>query len=51
MTHAPAPDEANRTATYASRPPMPSIAASALMESRMFLALTRRAIAGFLTRG
>ena len=36
--------------TFASRPPMPSIAASALLESRMFIARTRRTVADWLTR-
>ena len=36
--------------TFASRPPMPSIAASALLESRMFLARTRRTVADWLIR-
>jgi hypothetical protein len=35
---------------FASRPPMPSIAASALLESRMFLARTRRTVADWLMR-
>jgi hypothetical protein len=36
-------------AALASRPPMPSIAASALLESRMLIARTRRTVAGWLT--
>jgi hypothetical protein len=33
-----------------SRPPMPSIMASALLESRLLLELTRRTLAGRLAR-
>ena len=36
-------------ALLASRPPMPSIAASALLESRMFIERTRRTVADWLT--
>jgi hypothetical protein len=36
-------------AVLALRPPMPSIAASALLESRMLMARTRRAVAAWLT--
>ncbi len=39
-----APDE------LATRPPMPSIAASALLESRRLIARTRRTVADWLTR-
>jgi hypothetical protein len=35
---------------FASRPPLPSIAASALLESRMLLARTRRTLADWLMR-
>jgi hypothetical protein len=35
---------------FASRPPRPSIAASALLESQMLIERTRRAIADWLTR-
>ena len=49
MKQASAPEEA-RTATYVSPPPMPSIAASALMESRQLLALAQRTIVGLLVR-
>jgi len=35
---------------FESRPPMPSIAASALLESRMFIERTRRTLADWLTR-
>ncbi len=34
---------------FASRPPMPSIAASALLESRMLIERTRRTVADWLT--
>ena len=34
-----------------TRPPMPSIAASALLESRLLVAGTRRTVAAWLTRG
>jgi hypothetical protein len=37
-------------ADLASRPPMPSIAASALLESRMLNARTRRTLAAWLAR-
>ncbi|MDX6373939.1 MAG: hypothetical protein QOD98_2927 [Nocardioidaceae bacterium] len=37
-------------AVFASRPPMPSIAASALLESRMLIERTRRAVAAWLNR-
>jgi hypothetical protein len=35
---------------FASRPAMPSIAASALLESRMLIERTRRTVADWLTR-
>jgi hypothetical protein len=35
---------------FATRPPMPSIAASALFESRMLFERTRRTVADWLTR-
>ena len=50
MKPASAPQEA-RTATYVPPPPMPSIAASALMESRQLLALAQRTFVGLLLRG
>jgi hypothetical protein len=37
-------------AALAARPPMPSIAASALLESRMLISRTRRAVADWLNR-
>ena len=37
-------------AEFAARPPMPSIAVSALLESRMLIARTRRAVAAWLSR-
>jgi hypothetical protein len=37
-------------AVLATRPPMPSIASSALLESRMLIARTRRAVAAWLIR-
>jgi hypothetical protein len=36
-------------ADLAARPPMPSIAASALLESRMFIERTRRSVAAWLS--
>ena len=38
------------TAAVGSPPPMPTIAGSALLESRLLLARTRRALAGWLVR-
>jgi hypothetical protein len=35
---------------FESRPPMPSIAASALLESRILIARTRRTVADWLMR-
>ena len=37
-------------ATLAARPPLPSITASALLESRLLVARTRRTLAALLTR-
>jgi len=37
-------------AAFASRPPMPSIAASALLESRMLIERTSRTVADWLAR-
>jgi hypothetical protein len=48
-TQAPSGDRAVAD-VLASRPPMPSIAASALLESRMLIARTRRTFAYWLTR-
>lgn len=36
---------------FSTPPPMPSIAASAVLESRLLVARTRRAVATWLTRG
>ena len=52
MTSSAAPEDQGRaTATYQPPPPMPSIAASALLETRALIALTRRTIATLLVRG
>ena len=48
-TPAPTGDRA-LPAVLTSRPPMPSIAASALLESRMLIERTRRTVADWLTR-
>jgi hypothetical protein len=37
-------------AAFAFRPPMPSIAASALLETQLLIDRTRRAVAAWLTR-
>jgi hypothetical protein len=50
MKNASAPHEAKNNTTYAPPPAMPSIAASALMESRQLLEVTRRTIAALLLR-
>ena len=47
---APSGDDAAVPAALETRPPMPSIAASALLESWMFLARTRRTVADWLIR-
>ena len=52
MTSAVAPEERRRAiTTYQPPPPMPSIAASALLETRALIALTRRTLATLLVRG
>jgi hypothetical protein len=52
MTTPAAPRETNSVPTaYESPPPMPSIVASALIESRLLVALTRRTVAALLMRG
>ncbi len=52
MTNSAAPQDADPVpATYEPPPPMPSIAASALGETRALIALTRRTIASLVARG
>jgi hypothetical protein len=50
MTTVAKPAQPGAPTTLSSRPPMPSITASALLESTRLLALTRRALAAWLTR-
>jgi hypothetical protein len=50
MTTPDLPAEHAVPAAFASPPPMPSIAVSALLESRMLIARTRRTVAALLTR-
>jgi hypothetical protein len=50
MTTPDLPGEHAVPAALATRPPMPSIAVSALLESRMLIARTRRTVADWLTR-
>ena len=48
-TPAPPADSAD-SSSISDRPPMPSIAASALLESRMLIERTRRTVADWLAR-